>query len=158
MMLKCKLIFFLFSLFSPFILLLFKFYFSKKKELIDHLLPNAQGELAKKNVRRKSLNNVVLSSSNTHATILTATDSTSLLRCVAITTINNLAVCNFHIGEIFESIRMMEKYIQKNPNLFLHPSIIHNLRTCYDVAFKPTRTSSKKAVLSRLVQLYHASR
>ena len=123
---------------------------------IEHLLPTAA--VATEKVRRRSLTNVVLTSSSVHAMLLTADDSTALLRSVALTTVNNLSVCLFHVGGIFEAIDMLEKYVRINPQLFLHPSVVHNLKTCYDVAYKPTRTSSKKAVLSRLVQMFHASR
>lgn len=83
-------------------------------------------------------------------------DAAAMVRNVAITTVNNFSVCLFHVGDVFESIVVLEKYIRLNPLLFLHASIVHNLHTCYDVAFKPTKTSSKKAVLSRLVELYHS--
>jgi hypothetical protein len=69
---------------------------------------------------------------------------TALLRNAAITSVNNLSVCMFHVGNIFDAIEMLEMYIKLSPRLFLHPSVVHNLKTCYDVAYKPTRTSSKK--------------
>ena len=81
--------------------------------------------------------------------------------CVTCTTNTTTPVFrwfSFLAGTIFESIDLLEKYVRLNPSLFLHPSIVHNLKTCYDVAYKPTRTNSKKTIISRLVQLYHSSR
>jgi hypothetical protein len=126
--------------------------FQKTLDSIKHLLPPA---LTKNHVFNESIET---SSSSSLTTYLNKNDVKSLIRNVALTTINNLAVCMFHIGNIFESIDILENHIRINPYIFLHHSIVYNLITCYDVAYKPTRTNSKKQILTRLVQLYHPSR
>jgi len=76
--------------------------------------------------RRVSISGAVSSddSDATATTGVTAVDRqlvstpTSLLRNVAITAVNNLAVCKFHVGEIFSAVETLEKYV-KVRNLFL---------------------------------------
>ena len=76
--------------------------------------------------RRVSISGAVSSddSDATATTGVTAVDRqlvstpTSLLRNVAITAVNNLAVCKFHVVEIFSAVETLEKYV-KVRNLFL---------------------------------------
>ena len=81
-----------------------------------------------------------------------------LLREVAITAANNLAVCALHRGTIFEAVAQIEAAVQENPQVFLHPQIVHNLKILYVVSLKPAAATAKNALIARLVELYHEPR
>ena len=83
--------------------------------------------------------------------------SEDALREVAITAANNLAVCALHRGTIFEAVSQIEAAVQENPQVFLHPQIVHNLRILYVVSLKPAAAAAKNALIARLVELYHSS-
>jgi tetratricopeptide (TPR) repeat protein len=86
---------------------------------------------------------------------LSPLSSADALREVAITAANNLAVCALHRGTIFEAVAQIEAAVRENPQVFLHPQIVHNLRILYVVSLKPAAAAAKNALIARLVELYH---
>nr|XP_032815581.1 trafficking protein particle complex subunit 12 [Petromyzon marinus]XP_032815582.1 trafficking protein particle complex subunit 12 [Petromyzon marinus] len=55
---------------------------------------------------------------------------------------NNAAVCLLYMGKLKESLRQLEELIQKEPQRYLHESVLFNLSTMYEL--ESSRSTAKK--------------
>ncbi|XP_028906054.1 trafficking protein particle complex subunit 12 [Ornithorhynchus anatinus] len=62
---------------------------------------------------------------------------------------NNAAVCLLYLGKLKDSLRQLEGMVRRDPQPYLHESILFNLTTMYEL--ESSRSSQKKQLLLRAV-------
>ena len=65
---------------------------------------------------------------------------------------NNLAVCALHCCQIERAVTCLEEFIKKDPRRRLHPAILFNLCTLYDLAFDSEGSRRRKRALPIVVK------
>ena len=71
---------------------------------------------------------------------------------------NNAATCALHSGDLRKAIGVLEDLVRSNPATRMHPVLIFNLATLYDLAHGAASARRKKEVLQRVAAIYRAPR
>jgi len=69
-----------------------------------------------------------------------------------VTACNNLALCSLNLCDLNGAILLIEQCIKKNPRTNLHPSLVFNLCTLYDLARSREESRLAKESLQRLAE------
>ena len=71
---------------------------------------------------------------------------------------NNAATCALHSGDLRKATGVLEDLVRSNPATRMHPVLIFNLATLYDLAHGAASARRKKEVLQRVAAIYRAPR